>query len=224
SSRQGAATAAINGLPVQAVDTALALKELQRTWTKRPETASRVRQRCEKVIGSTTPRGFRLGANPSRWPRHLRGLLPAKAKVRKVRPHPALPWKELRAFMAELRANQFVSARALELTVLCATRASETINATWSEIDLRERTWTIPGGRMKSGRDHKVPLSDRAVEILEALPHEDGTPFVFIGARKGAPLSNQAMLELLRGVRPGVTTHGFRSTFRTWCAERTHYP
>ncbi len=127
--------------------------------------------------------------------------------------------------MAELRANGSISARALELTILCATRTSETVNAIWDEVDLlRERTWTIPGNRMKSGQEHKVPLSDAAIELLQSLPCEDGTPYLFLGARKGRPLSNMAMLELMRGLRPGFVPHGLRATFRTWVAERTHYP
>jgi integrase len=224
STRQPPATAVINDLPVQAIDTALALKVLEPIWTKTPETASRVRQRCEKVIDWASARGYRQGDNPFRWSGHLQELLPAKTKIAKVRHHAALPYVELPQFMSELRANSFVSARALELTILCATRTSETINAEVSEIELHERVWRIPGSRMKSGREHRVPLCDRVLELLEELPREDGTSFLLLGARKGRPLSNMAMLELLKGMRPGLTVHGFRSTFRTWVAERTHYP
>jgi integrase len=224
SKRQPPVTACINDLPVGAIDTGLAMKVLEPIWTRTPETASRVRQRCEAVIASAITRGQHPGPNPFLWRDHLDNLLPQPSKVRKVRHHPALPWAELPAFVAELRANGSISARALELTVLCATRTVETVNATWSEVDLRERTWTIPGNRMKSGQEHKVPLSDAAVELLQALPREDGSEHLFLGARKGRPLSNMAMLELMRGLRPGFVPHGLRATFRTWCAERTHYP
>ena len=126
--------------------------------------------------------------------------------------------------MSELRSNSFVSARALEFLILTATRTSEVIHAKWDEIDFRQKTWTVPAARMKAGKAHRVPLSDRALAILSALPRETGNPFGFVGARQGAPLSNMALLELMRGMRPSFVPHGFRSTFRTWCAERTSYP
>jgi len=221
SSRRPAASAAINDLPVQAIDTTLALKVLEPIWTKTPETASRVRQRCEKVIDWATARGFRTGDNPFRWEGHLKELLPSKTKLHKVKHHPALPYAELPSFMAELRQRDGVSARALELTILCATRTNETINATWdNEIDFTDKVWTVPANRMKAGKAHKVPLSDRAIEVLKALPREDGTPYLFLGAAKGKPLSNMAMLELLRRMRPGLTVHGFRSCFMDWAHER----
>jgi integrase len=225
SSRASAATAVINDLPVGSIDTGLALKVLEPIWRKTPETASRVRQRCEAVINWASARSFREGPNPFQWKGHLDHLLPQPKKVRSVKHHPALPYSEVGALMAELRANGSVSALALQFTILTACRTSEAINATWREVEpLRERTWTIPGSRMKSGKEHKVPLSDAAMEVLEALPHEDGTPFLFIGARRGKPLSNMAMLELMRGLRPPYVPHGLRATFRTWVAERTHYP
>jgi integrase len=224
STRQPPATAAINDLPVQAIDTSLALKVLEPIWTKTPETASRTRARCEAVIAWATARGFREGANPFTWKNHLDSLLPQPKKVKAVKHHAALPYQEIPAFMAELRASSFVSARALEFLVLTACRTNEVIGARWDEIDFKERCWTIPPSRMKAGKQHKVPLSGRAIEVLKALPREDGTAFVFIGARKGAPLSNMAMLEVMRQMRPAYVVHGFRSTFRTWVAERTHYP
>jgi integrase len=224
SSRASAATAVINDLPVGSIDTGLALKVLEPIWTKTPETASRVRQRCEKVLDWASARGFRTGDNPFRWRGHLDSLLPQPRKVKQVRHHPSLPYTEIGAFMAELRANGSVSALALRFTILTACRTNEAINATWKEIDLRERTWTIPSSRMKAGKEHKVPLSDAAIEVLQALPREDGTPFLFIGARKGKPLSNMAMLELMRGLRPPYVPHGLRASFRTWVAECSHYP
>lgn len=224
SSRQSPVTAAINNLPVGTIDPALAMKVLEPIWRRTPETASRVRQRCEAVIASAIALGQHPGPNPFAWSENLKELLPSPKKLRKVKHLAALPYAELPAFMAELRANEFISARALELTILCATRTSETVNATWNEIDLRDKVWTIPASRMQSGKEHKVPLSDRAVELIDALKREDGTPYLFLGVKKGRPLSDQAMLELLRGMRPGTTVHGFRSSFRTWCEERTHYP
>jgi integrase len=225
SSRAKAATECINGLPINSIDTGLALKVLEPIWKRTPETGSRVRQRCEAVINWASARGFREGQpNPFQWRGHLDHLLAAPKKVRAVKHHPALPFVEIGKFTSELRANGSVSALALQFTILTACRTNEAIGAVWSEIDLQERTWTIPAERMKAGRSHKVPLSDAALKVLEALPREDHNDHLFLGARKGRPLSNMAMLELMRGMRPPYVPHGLRATFRTWCAERTHYP
>jgi integrase len=215
----------IGDLPVPAVDTALVLKCLEPIWSRKTETASRVRGRIETVLDWATARGLRQGDNPARWRGHLDKLLPPRARVRAIQHHPALPYAEIPAFMGELRARDSISARALELTILTAVRTGEAIGAKWREIDLSARTWTIPAERMKKGRrEHRIPLSDRAVAILEALPREgNGNGFVFIGARAGRPLSNMAMLELLRGMRPGYVPHGLRSTFRDWAAECTNF-
>jgi integrase len=129
------------------------------------------------------------------------------------------------AFMAELRAHDSVSARSLEFTILTAARTAEVIEARWDEIDFDAKVWNVPGVRTKSGRGHRVPLSGRVLAILSELPRLDGEAgYIFPGAREGKPLSNMAMLELLRGMRPGVTVHGMRSTFKDWCAEQTNYP
>ena len=213
----------IGSLPVAAIDTALVMRVLEPIWTTKSETASRVRGRVERVLDWARVQGMRQGENPARWKGHLDKLLPAKTKVAKVRHQPAMPWREVPAFMAELRGNESISARALELIVLTATRTGETIGARWDEIDLGEKVWTIPGARTKSGREHRVPLSDRALEILKALPRVRGG-FVFPGARAKQPLSNMAALELLRGMRPGLTVHGFRASFPDWCAEATNFP
>ena len=215
----------IGALPVQAVDVGLVMRILEPIWLTKPETASRVRGRIETVLDWATARGYRTGDNPARWRGHLDQLLPRKTKVHKVRHQPAMPYADVPAFMARLRAHDSISARALEFTSLAAVRTNETIYAAWAEIDLAAKTWTIPGRRMKSERDHRVPLSDRALEILASLPREKDNPYVFIGARKGKGLSNMAMLELLRGMDGnGYTVHGFRSSFRDWCAEQTNYP
>lgn len=213
-----------NALPVAMIDTTIVRKIIEPIWQTKPETASRIRQRVEAVLDWATAAGLRSGDNPARWKGHLDKLLPAIGKVRSVRHYPALPYAEMPAFMGELRDRDSISARALELTILCTLRTGEVIHAKWGEINEGEKLWTIPGDRMKAKKEHRVPLSDRALEILKSLPREQGSDFLFPGARAGAPLSNMAMLELMRGMRPGYVPHGFRSTFRDWAAERTGYP
>lgn len=212
----------IGDLPVGDVDTSLVLKILEPIWAEKSETASRLRGRIEAVLDWARARGDRTGENPARWKGHLDRLLPAKSKVRKVRNYPAMPFADLPAFMAEVRQREGVSARALELAILTAARTGEIIGARWSEVDLDAGVWTIPGERMKAGKEHRVPLCSRAIELLNALPRVGD--YVFPGAREGRPLSNMALLELMRGMRPGFVPHGFRSTFRDWAAETTHYP
>lgn len=216
----------IGKLPVAAIDTALVLKVLEPIWTEKPETAARVRGRIESILDWAAAREYRRGENPARWRGHLDKLLPSRRKVRRVKNHPAMPYAELPAFVAELRDRESISARALEFTILCAGRTGETIGARWPEIDIGQKVWAVPGERMKSDREHRVPLSNRAVELLGALPREEGSDFVFVGGKRGKPLSNMAMLELVRGMKPnsGYVPHGFRSTFRDWAAECTAYP
>jgi integrase len=215
----------IGDLPVQAVDVGLVMKILEPIWQLKPETASRVRGRIETVLDWAAARGYRSGDNPARWRGHLDKLLPKKSKVRKVRHQPAMRYRDVPAHMAELRQQTSVSAMALEWTILNTVRTAEAIGATWSEVDRAARIWTIPAGRIKAGKEHRVPLSDRALEILDALPREEGNDHLFIGAKKGKGLSNMAMLELLRGMAGnGYTVHGFRSSFRDWAAEMTNYP
>jgi integrase len=205
----------LGDLAVDDIATAHIVRVLQPIWKEKPETASRVRGRIEKVLGWASVRGFRSGDNPARWRGHLQELFAAKGKVRPVEHHAALSFTDVPAFMADLRSRNSLSARALEFTVLTAVRTGETIGATWDEIDFAAKVWTIPAARMKAGKAHRVPLSDRAAEILASVPREGEHIF---------PLSNMAMLELLRGMRPGTTVHGFRSSFRDWAAERTSYP
>jgi integrase len=230
----------IDALPVQAIDTGLVLRVLEPIWTAKPETAGRVRGRIERVLDGAKARGYRVGENPARWKGHLDQLLPARSKVRKVRHHPALPYAELPDFMVALRGQEGVSARALEFTILTAARTGETIGAKWSELDLADKIWTIPAERMKAGKEHRVPLCARALAILEELKKVGGK-FVFPGAKAGKPLSNMAMLELVRGMnerreamgkpkwmdpRQGkeIVPHGFRSTFKDWASDRTSFP
>jgi integrase len=218
-----AATAAINDLPVAAIDTALVHKVLEPIWRKTPETASRVRGRIERVLAWATVAGHRSGDNPARWAGHLAQLLPAKTKVAAVKHHDAVPYPDMAVFMGALRAKSGVSARALEFTILTAARTGEVIGARWSEINLNDKVWAIPAERMKAGREHRVPLSDRAIAVLKALPRgASGGEFVF--ARESKPLSNMSMLELLRGMRKGATVHGFRSSFRDWAGNETNFP
>ena len=220
----------IGALPVQAIDTALVTRVIEPIWSTKPETASRLRGRIESVLDWAKARGFRQGENPARWRGHLDNLLPASSKVRKVEHHAALPFAKIGAFISALREQEGTAARALEFAILTAARTGEVIGATWGEIDLNGKIWTIPASRMKAGREHRVPLSARAVEIVASmgkLAGDDVSPktHVFPGLKTGKPLSNMALLMLLRRMaQDEVTAHGFRSTFRDWCAERTSYP
>jgi integrase len=214
-------------LPVQAIDVGLVTKVLEPIWKTKPETASRVRGRIESVLDWATARGYRKGENPARWRGHLDKLLPPRGKVRKVEHHPALPYGDMGKFIAALHKQDGVGARALEFLILTATRTGEVIGARWEEFDIGKRVWTVPADRMKAGKEHRVPLSDRALAIIERMKAEriNDHPFVFPGARPGKHLSNMAMLKLLgRMGRDDITAHGFRSTFRDWAAECTHFP
>jgi integrase len=213
----------IGHLPVAAIDTALVLKCLEPIWADKPDTASRLRGRIETVLDWAKAREYRNSENPARWRGHLDKLLPAKARLRPAKHHAALPYAEASRFMAELRARNEISTRALEFTILCAARTNEVLSAQWSEIDLKARLWSIPAARMKSGKPHTVPLSDHVVAILKGLPRVDGCPYVFPGAKIGQPLSHTAMLKILRGMREGLSVHGFRSTFRDWAGDRTNH-
>jgi integrase len=215
------------------VDVGLVMKVLEPIWTEKTETASRVRGRIESVLDWATARGFRQGENPARWKGHLDTLLPAPAKAKAAarradgrgEHHAALPYAELPDFMAELREQEGIAARAFEFTILTAARTGEVIGATWPEVDLDNRLWVIPGERMKGTRQHRVPLADRAVEILEEMQKIREGEFAFPGGKAGRPLSNMAFLMTLRRMgRSDLTTHGFRSSFADWCAERTAFP
>jgi integrase len=219
-------------LPVAAIDTGLVVQVLDPIWQAKPETASRVRGRIEAVLDAAKVRGYRDGPNPAQWRGNLALLLPARGKVRKVEHFAALPFAELPAFMTDLRRREGMAARALEFAILTAARTGEVLGARWGEIGLNERTWTIPGERMKAGREHRVPLCDAAVGVLlEVRPLallRDGTVApdtpVFPGPRRALPLSGMAMLMLLRRMgRSDLTSHGFRSSFSDWCGERTGF-
>ena len=215
----------IGHLAVADVDTGLVLKCIEPIWRDKTETASRVRGRVESILDWATVRKYRTGDNPARWLGHLEHVLPSKGKLAKVNHHAALPYAELPDFIRRLREREGMAARALELAILTAARTGEIIGTRWDEIDLDDKVWTIPAGRMKGGREHKVPLSERAIQLLRALPTEEGNPHIFIGPRPGSGLSNMSMTAVLRRMGHGdITVHGMRSSFRDWAAERTNYP
>jgi integrase len=216
----------IGALPVQAVDTGLVLKVLESIWMAKPETASRVRGRVESILDFAKVRGYREGENPARWRGHLDKLLPARSKVRRVEHHAAMRYAKLPPFLVSLREQEGIAARALEFLILTAARTGEVIGARWNDIDLLDKTWTVPAARMKAHREHRVPLSARALTILQDMQELNGNDapkaFVFPGAKPGKPLSNMAFLMLLRRLgRNDLTAHGFRATFKTWASERT---
>ena len=211
--------------PVQAIDLALVMKALDPIWQTKSETASRLRGRIESVLDWATVRGYRKGENPARWRSHLDKLLPTRAKIQKVKHYPALPYPEIGAFMEALRGQEGVAARALEFLILTAARTGEIIGARWDEVDLKAKVWVVPGARMKAGREHRVPLSGPALATVKKMNEIRESDFVFPGGRKGKALSNMAMLALLKRIgRDDLTSHGFRSTFRDWAAERTTFP
>jgi integrase len=218
------------GLVMQVLEQEVAAgegKPMARLWAAKPETASRLRGRLEAVLGWATARGLRDGDNPAVWKGRLQHQLPARSKVKRVEHHAALPYAEVAEFMALLQQQEGTSARALEFAVLAAARTGEVLGAQWGEIDEAAKVWIIPAGRMKGGREHRVPLSERALEIVAAMEPAEAAPdaFVFPGAKAGRPLSNMAFLMLLRRMgRDDLTAHGFRSSFRDWGAETTRYP
>ena len=215
-------------VPVAAVAKGDVTAALQPIWAEKPETASRVRGRIEAVLDFAKAHGWRDGENPAQWKGNLAHVLPRRSKLAPVRHHPALPWPEMGAFMAALRAREGMSALALEFTILTAARSGEVRGMTWGEVNATSKVWTVPGPRMKGGREHRVPLSEAAVRVLNAVRPEkaDAAALVFPSpSRPGAMLSDMTLTAVLRRMRRGdLTAHGFRSTFRDWCAEMTSYP
>jgi integrase len=208
----------IGALPVADIDTAVVLGILELLWSRAPTTASRVRGRIETVLGWAGVRGYRSAENPARWTGHLEHILPSPNNGTE---HLAsLPYHQMGSFMAALRAAPGIAARALEFTILTACRTAEARGARWDEIE--SDVWVIPAKRMKAGKEHKVPLSSGALAILAELPRDDA--LVFPSVRAGKGLGNHALLRVLERLKyDGVTTHGFRATFRTWAAERTGF-
>ena len=217
------ASPVFGSLPVADVTTALVLRVLQPIWTTKTETASRVRGRVEKILDWCKTQGYRTGDNPAAWRGHLENLLSAPQKTKKVEHHPALPWREIGAFMQALRTMPGTAALATEFIILTNCRTSEAIEARWSEIDTVEKRWTIPAARMKAAKEHTIPLSDAALAVLQRLKAETKEgEFVFPGGKKNTPLSNMACLALLKRMgRSDLTVHGFRSSFRDWAGEAT---
>jgi len=225
----------IGNLPVGEIDIALILKILEQRvparrgspagslWATRSETARRLRGRLEAILDWAKARGYRSGENPAAWS-IISNVLPAPSKLARVENHPALPHARIPEFLAKLRTRSGNAARAMEFTILTAARSGETIGARWGEIDLATKTWTIPANRMKAAKEHRVPLSARAVAILEAMPREADNDFIFVGPTR-AGLSHAAKINLIRRLGyPDVTVHGFRSTFRDWAGETTSFP
>ena len=211
-------------MPVDQVDTPFVLRCLEPIWKTKTETANRLRGRIESVLDWATVRNYRQGDNPARWKGHLDQLLPTPGKVKKVIHHPALPYDEIGTFMKALGSDTGIASRALEFTILTAARTAEVIRAEWQEIGLDNRTWAVPADRMKSKREHRVPLSLQAVSVLKSVKGHS-KQFVFPGHKRGAHLSNGGMLAVLKRLdRKDITVHGFRSTFRDWAAEVSNYP
>ena len=194
----------------------MVVKCLEGIWTSKNETASRLRGRIETVLDWATVSKYREGENPARWRGHLDKILPKPSKVQNVEHHAALPYTDIKEFVVKLKNQQGVAARCLEFTILTAARTNESIGATWDEIDVISQTWTIPVERMKAKKTHRVPLPPRAIAIVQEMSLLKTNGFVFPGL---------AMLQLLKRMGlPELTVHGFRSSFRDWAAETTHYP
>lgn len=216
----------IGELPASEVGTAQVLQILEPIWKEKPETASRVRGRIETILDAAKARGYREGENPARWRGHVAQILPARKRLSRGH-HKAVPYSQIPAFVASLRNRKATAALALEFAILTAARTGEVIGATWGEIDIEKAVWEIPARRMKAGKEHRVPLSPRAVEILETVKPLGGD-WLFSGnakipGEKKPQLSSMAMSMLLRRMKVDATVHGFRSGFRDWSAECTGY-
>jgi integrase len=214
----------IGKLSIAAIDTGLVLQCVEEIWRTKTPTAARVRQRLAAVLDWATVRNYRSGENPARWDGHLQHILPAKGALVKTKHHAALPFTQVHDCVSQLRQRNGIPARALEFLILTAARTSEVTGALWSEIDFQNKTWTIPAARMKAKKDHRIPLSDRAIVILQKLPRLND--FIFAGERDGKAMGQDSMDKVLErmGFKDRATVHGFRSTFRDWAAERTTFP
>ena len=214
-------------MDVALIETAHIMRVLDPVWHTKAETASRLRGRVEAILDWATVHRYRTGDNPARWKGHLEALLPARSKISKAKHFAALPWRDMKPFMAELRKQNGIGALALQFTILTAARSGEVRGMEWYEVDFEQRLWTVPGERMKAGREHRVPLSNAAVELLEQLKAVKlaDTETVFPSMRDHKPLSDMTLTAVLRRMQRGdITVHGFRSSFRDWAAEATDYP
>lgn len=214
--------APIRERPVNGITTQDVLDVLQPLWTRTPETAERLRGRIENVLDAAKAKGLRTGENPARWRGHLNQLLPKRQRLKRGH-HAALPYDLMPEFMANLRTRSAVAARALEFLILTGARSGEVLGATWDEIDLQKEIWTVPADRMKAGREHRVPLSGRAMKIIAERLEAASVGHVFPGATSASALSSMAMAMLLRRMKSDITVHGFRSTFRDWASETTGF-
>ncbi|MCB1536980.1 MAG: integrase arm-type DNA-binding domain-containing protein [Rhodoblastus sp.] len=214
----------LRAMSVDAIETADVLAVLKPLWTAKPETASRLRGRIEKVLNAAKAKGFRSGENPAAWRGHLENLLPKQSMLTRGH-HAAMPYADVPTFINKLRERDATAALALEFTILTAARTGEALEADWSEFDLDANVWTVPAVRMKPGRVHRVPLSERAVEILRGLEKERVSRFVFPGQKADRPLSGMSMEMVLRRMKvENATVHGFRSSFRDWAGNETPFP
>ncbi len=193
----------LGDMPVSEIDTPAVLRVIEPHWRTKTETMSRLRGRIEAVLDWCTVRGYRSGDNPARWKGHLSEALPARGEMAKVEHYPALPYRDIPSFLVELRKREGVGAKALQFAIYTCARTGEAIGARWSEIDFAEKLWTIPAGRMKAGQEHRVALSQHAVDLLRSLPTEDGNDFVFIGPRPGNGLSSTILMQTLRRMGHG---------------------
>ena len=210
--------------PVDAIDTADVLSVLKPLWTVKAETASRLRGRIEKVLNAAKAKGYRTGENPALWRGHLENLLPKQPKLVRGH-HAAMAYADVPAFVGRLREREATAAMALEFTILTGARSGETLGARWEEFDLDAKVWTVPANRMKAGRIHRVPLSERAAAIVKKLSEARTSDLVFAGFKKDRPLSVMAMDMVLRRMKVmDATVHGFRSAFRDWAGNETAYP
>ena len=215
--------APIREIRVDRITTEDVLSVLKPIVATTPETASRLRGRIEKVLDAAKARGFRSGENPARWRGHLDHLLPKRQKLTRGH-HAAMPYPAIPTFLEQLRGRPAMAALALEFLILTAARSNEVIGARWDEIDVDAKIWTVPAARMKSGREHRVPLCDRMVEVLKLARERGGGALLFAGAGKDRPLSTNAFRALLLRMGSDVTSHGFRSSFRDWVGEATPFP
>jgi integrase len=209
--------------PVDKIETTDVLAVLRPIWQEKPETASRLRGRIERVLNAAKAKGCRSGENPAAWRGHLDNLLPKRQKLTRGH-HAAMPYADIPAFVARLREREAVAALALEFAILTAARSGEVLGARWREIDFDTRVWTIPAERMKAGREHRVPLNTRAVAIVHKMNDARTGDHVFPGTVRDRPLSAMAMDMVMRRMDEHVTVHGFRSSFRDWAGNETHFP
>jgi integrase len=216
--------APLRSRPVDEIDTEAVLAVLKPLWLEKPETASRLRGRIEAVLDAAKAQGHRSAENPAAWRGHLAHLLPKRGKLTRGH-HAAMDYQDVPAFIGQLRERDGIAALALKFCILTATRSGEVYGARWSEIDMAAKVWTVPAARMKAAREHRIPLSDRALAILEKLSEFKRGHFVFPSPRAGRPLSHVAMAAVMRRMnQEGVTVHSFRSAFRDWTGNETSFP